>query len=127
MIHPLFTTLATRPQLLVEHLGAYAQLAAAEAGESAALLRRRLTLLAVAALSGLLGLALGGVALLLLAVVPTEQMPHGWLLIAVPALPLLLALSCGLQLGRQARTPAFELLRHQLSQDAALLREAGER
>jgi len=127
MIHPLFTTLATRPQLLVEHLGAYAELAAVEASETAVLLRQRIVLGLLLGIGALLGLLLTGVALLLLAIVPLPQMPLPWLLIAVPAVPLVLALACWLRMRGQSFAVPFELLRSQLAQDSALLREAGER
>jgi uncharacterized membrane protein YqjE len=126
MIHPLFTTLATRPQLLLEHLGAYAELAAVEAGQTVGLLRQRVLLGAIAAIGALLGLILAGGALLVLAAVPLQQMPMPWLLLLVPGLPLLLALLCWWRMRQHSFALSFELLRHQLEQDGALLREAGE-
>jgi hypothetical protein len=125
MMHPLFTTLATRPELLAEHAGAYMALACAEAGEVSQTLRARARLLATLVVSLSLGVGLGGVALLLWAVVPLQQMPLPWLLPLVPGVLLLLAGYCWLALRRPAGQGAFQALREQLAADAALLREAG--
>jgi hypothetical protein len=125
MMHPLFSTLITRPELLAEHVGAYIALARAEAGEASAALRARALLTGLMALGLLLGLGLGGVALLLYAVLPLQQMPRPWLLALVPAAPLLLAGACWLGLQRQTSQGAFQALRQQVAVDAALLREAG--
>lgn len=126
MIHPLFRLLLSRPQMLAEHVGAYAELASAEAAEAAVVLRTR-SLLAVAAVAcGLLGLGLAGVALLLLAALPSAQMPLPWLLALVPLTPLALGLGCWQAARRQPPAPAFSLLRRQVALDAALLRESDE-
>lgn len=126
MIHPLFRLLLSRPQMLAEHVGAYAELASAEAAEAAVVLRTR-TLLAVAAVvCGLLGLGLAGVALLLLAALPSTQMPMPWLLALVPLVPLALGLACWQAARRQPPAPAFSLLRRQVALDAALLRAVDE-
>lgn len=126
MFHPLIGLLAAKPQLLAVHAGAYAELAAVQVGEAARTLRLRALLAAgaVAALS--VGASLGGVALLLVAVVPLASMPMPWLLAAAPALPLLLA--CVLWMV-QARTPlnlSMELLQAQWAADMQLLAEVGE-
>lgn len=126
MIHPLIRLLATRPQLLAEHFGAYVQLASAEAGDAAGQLRRRALLGAVLGVGLLLGCTLGGVALLLLAVVPVSAMPHPWLLATVPLVPLAVSLGCWLALRQKAEAPSFGLLREQLALDARLLHEAGD-
>ena len=92
MFHPLIKLLASKPQLLARHAGAYAELAALQAGEAMRSVRLR-TLMAVGAgVALLVGTTLAGVALLLVAVVPLEQMPAPWLLLVAPAAPLLLAL-----------------------------------
>ena len=126
MIHPLFRTLATRPELLAEHLGAYAQLVSVEASETTAQLRNH-ALWAVGAMLGIaLGTGLAGTALLLLAVVPVMDMPYPWLLIAVPALPYALAGFCVLRMRSRPLNCSFDMLREQVALDTALLREASE-
>jgi len=126
MIHPLFRTLATRPELLAEHLGAYAQLVSVEASETTAQLRDHALWAVGAALGVALGTGLAGTALLLLAVVPLADMPYPWLLAVVPAVPYVIAIFCVLRMRARPLDCSFELLREQVAQDTALLREASE-
>ena len=126
MIHPLFRTLATRPELLAEHLGAYAQLVSVEAGETTAQLRDHALWAVGMALGLALGTGLAGTALLLLAVVPIGAMPMPWLLIVVPAVPLLAGALCWWLMRQRPLNCSFDLLREQVAQDTALLREASE-
>lgn len=125
MPHPFFSTLLARPELLAEHAGAYAELASVEAVLAAGEWRRRGLRAASAGLLALVGIGWAGVALLLAAAWPVAQMPAPWLLVAVPAAPLLLALAVALFSGRHRRraTPAFALLRQQIAQDSALIRQ----
>lgn len=125
MFHPLIRTLATRPELLAQHLSGYAQLMAAQLGVSGGLLQDRALLLAGLASGLLLGLGLAGVAGLLAAALPLAAMPAPWLLAAVPALPLGLAAGCAWALRRQPQVWSGTLLREQLALDAALLHDVG--
>lgn len=125
MIHPLVRLLVTRPDMLADHVGAYAELASAEAREAAAMLRARAVFMGAAAVLGTLGLLLGGVALLLAAAVPLDNMPAPWALAALPLGLLGLAGACLLVLKQKPIAKSFALLRQQVAQDAALLREAG--
>lgn len=111
MIHPLFQTLAMRPELLVQHLGAYAQLALVEASETTERLRLRALLVALLTVCAALGLGLGDMALLLLGAMPLAQMPAAWVLAVVPAVPLLLALGCSIRLRQSEFSFSFDLLR----------------
>lgn len=121
-IHPLFITLFTRPERLVEHAGAYYDLASAEAGEVIARLRLRVIYLVVALVCLALGVLFSGVALLFLALYPVSQMHAPWVLAVVPAVPLLLAgLFLWLQ-HRQTLGHSFPLLREQLAIDRSLFR-----
>ncbi|KPF47791.1 hypothetical protein IP87_21045 [beta proteobacterium AAP121] len=122
MLNPLLQLLALRPAALAEHAQAYAQLAAAEAGDALAAALRR-ALLGLAALCALaVAAVLAGVALMLGALHPTAPVP--WVLWAVPAVPLVLALLAGWQAQRPAGAgPApFEVLRAQWQIDSAWLR-----
>lgn len=124
MIHPFFSTLLNRPELLAEHASAYAELASAETALAASEWRRRGACTVTATLLALLGVGWGGVAALLAAAWPVGQMPAPWALLAVPAAPLLLALGVALfGLRRRRATPAFTLLRQQIAEDSALLRQ----
>jgi hypothetical protein len=123
MFHPLIKLLASRPQLLARHAGAYAELAALQAGETMRLLRLRALLTAGAAAAGVVGAALAGVALLLLAAVPLQQMPAPWLLAAAPAVPLLLAALLWWQGTRAPLALSMQPLQAQWAADMQLLAE----
>ena len=91
MIHPMLKIVASRPELLAEHLAAYGELAAVQAQVAAAQLQRRAVLIGVAALAAALGLGLAGVAVMLAGALPLQTMPTPWLLAVVPLLPLVVA------------------------------------
>jgi len=88
VIHPLFITLAQRPNLFAEHADAYADLALAKWQGVTGQLASRALIWVVTAVLGLVGLMLLGNALLLWAAVPLASMPLPWLLWAVPAVQL---------------------------------------
>lgn len=113
---------ARQPGLLLDHASAYAELASVELDEWSGQWRQRAALVAASALLALLSLVLAGVAGLAWAVVPVSDMPMPWLLVAIPAAPLLLAgLLAWRVRGMQRETP-FAELRQQLAQDLATLR-----
>lgn len=122
MIHPLLTKLATEPQLFVEHLSAYGALANLEARESGRAWQRRAAALAVCAVMAVLGVVFTGVALMLVAAWPWQNMPAPWLMVGVPAVMWVLA---GISWWLGTRHPAikpFARLRQQLAEDAQLMR-----
>ena len=127
MIHPLFTRLVTQPGLFAEHLGAYAELAGAEAQHWGRRSLKRGLLAALAVVAGTLALGLAGVSALLAAALPLQAMPAPWALWAVPLLPAVLALPCAIaaRCVGKAEAEAFALLRRQMQADAELLQEAG--
>lgn len=127
MFHPLLRLLASHPDLVAEHLTAYAALAQAEAVQSGRGLRQRATLGACAVLALSLAVGLAGVALLLVAALPLAAMPRPWLLWAVPAGPLLASLLCALRARRLPPANALVRLREQWQADLQLLRVASER
>lgn len=124
--HPVFRTLLSQPDLLLEHAGAYAQLAGAEMGEAGQRLKWRGLLGAGAVLALLFSLLLGSAALLAVCVVPLEQMPWPWGLVLVPALPALVGLACLFAYRRTARALDFPLLREQWATDRQILATARE-
>lgn len=126
MVHPMLKTLATRPELMAEHFGAYAELAAAEASEAALLWRGRVLWAVATGAFVLMALMLGGISLLLLGALPREAMPAPWLLALVPLLALALAAGCWVTLRSRPAAEPFAQLRQQMALDAALLAEAGE-
>jgi uncharacterized membrane protein YqjE len=127
MVHPMLKMLATRPERMAEHFGAYAELAAAEASEAATLWRSRLLWSIATGAFVLLALVFGGISLLLLGALPRDAMPAPWLLALVPLLALALAAACWVTLRSRPAAAPFAQLRQQVELDAALLAEAGER
>lgn len=122
-MHPLVRLLVVRPQLAADHVSAYADLLAEEAGSWAWSWRARLAWQAFAALCLTVAATLFGVALIVWGVRPaTGPMPPGWWW-AVPVVPLL----CGLWAVWRSRgieqRDGLAVLRRQLAADAAMLRE----
>lgn len=121
-MHPLFTLLAVKPQLLIDHAQAYTALFSEEFSLARAQWRRAIILQSVAV--SLLGvtIALAGVALMLWAVMPVAQIHTPWLLIATPLGPLVAATACQLAARKLVQNAAFANLNQQLCADMALLR-----
>lgn len=110
--------------LLAAHFRAYGQLAGLELGREVALWRRRVLLQLLGVGATVAAASLGGVALMLWAVVPPAQVRAPWALWGVPLVVGLMALAC-LWAGRgRPRAPAFAGVRRQLAADLALLRSA---
>jgi len=124
MIHPLFRLIASQPQLLADHLEAYAELVGQEVGSITKQWKRRSLMMAAAVGCIVLAVILGGVALLLWAAIPTADMPAAWGLIAVPGVLVIAAVA--LMFGAKSSVDtakAFDKIRQQLRADAAMLRE----
>lgn len=118
----LLQRLATRPELLLEHLDAYAELVSVEAGEAASAIRRQALWFAMAGIGAAVALALSGVAALLASALPLATMPVPWALVLVPLAWWVFAGVC-LWAAHRAETAArFPVLRAQWAADVALLR-----
>jgi len=123
MLHPIFSTAVSRPDLVVDHIAAYVDLATEEASSTGTDLAVRLAGWALAGVFMLLAIGLAGVALMLGAL-------HGgvhWVLVAVPASAALLAVLILLATRRPAPGQRFAELRRQFAADMGLLRSAGAR
>ena len=123
MIHPLLHLIATKPQLLGDHVEAYAELVGAEVGKTSKLWISRVVFYAVALFLLTAGLVFTGVALMLWAVVPPDNMNYPWLLIVVPVVPLLAGVFCIMKARTSPDQTPFETVKQQLSADMAMLRE----
>ncbi len=123
MIHPLLRLITTEPHLLGDHVEAYADLVGDEVKKSGAAWGLRLGLYAGALCLAGVGLVLAGVALMLWAALPASGIQMPWVLIAVPATPLVLAVACVLIARRNPVESAFGNVKKQLSADMAMLRE----
>ena len=130
MFHPLIKLLVTHPEMLANHVAAYARLATVQADEAWAQLRRAALLRAVLGVALLLGLVFAGCALLVLAALPLQSLNAPWLLVAVPCAPLLTAAALALRIrheslsGKGALDTLRSTLQQQFDADAQLLSEA---
>lgn len=123
MIYPLLRLIATRPQLLLDHCEAYADLVVAEATVASAHWSRKAVLTLAAACSLGVALILTGVAVMIWAVTPVITQPITLALTGAPLVPWILALACVIAARSRGTGGNMEVLRQQLSADMALLRE----
>lgn len=124
MIHPLFSTLAVEPGLVLDHLEAYADLALAEATEWGKTWRTRLLLKGAIIVCVCLGALLAAMAGLLAAAIAWRSMPLPWALVTIPAIPWLIALVCMGRLVTLKPGAPFALLREQVSTDMKIVSAA---
>jgi O-antigen/teichoic acid export membrane protein len=121
IVHPIFSVLVSRPELVMDHVAGYAALVQEEASSVGSEVAKRVIAWAVAAFCMMVFLVLAGVAVMLGAL-------HGdfhWTLVAVPGIVLVLG---GLAFNKaRQRLPAkaFAELKAQLDADAQVLRTLG--
>ena len=121
-MHPLLHLAANQPQLLADHAQAYVELAAVQVARLSADWKLRAPL-ATGTLCGLVvASVLAGVALMLWSVMPPAQ--AGWILIATPTVPAVLAACCLVVLRRQYPDAAAQNLWQQVKADLQALRAA---
>ena len=128
MLHPLIQLAATRPQLLLDHAAAWADLLGAECRPAVAARVQRLLLLALAALLLAVALVLGGTALMLWALVPAQPgLPaHAWaVLVTTPGAALLAAAACAVAARLRGDGGAAGRLLQQAQADWTLVRTPG--
>ncbi len=123
MIHPLLRLIATEPQVLGDHVEAYAELVGDEVRKTGSAWGQRLALYAAALCLLGVSLVLTGVAVMLWAALPANGFQVPWVLIAVPAVTFVAAVACILVARRNPVENAFENVKKQLSADMAMLRE----
>ncbi len=124
MVHPLVRLAASRPQMLAEHIAAYAGLMAEEVTVAAAQLKRQISLQLVGVGCIAIGAVLAGVAVMLWASLPTLSAP--WVLALTPLIPVLLGAAALRMAGSRDTRDPFAPLHRQLAADAAMLRVAAE-
>jgi uncharacterized membrane protein YqjE len=126
MIHPLFRLLVSEPQMLADHVEAYAELVTEEVGAVAARMKRRLVMQVVSLAGIVLAVFFGLIALMLWAAVPELRAP--WVLVAVPVVLLVVGIACHVGAKKPAEeTHGMKVIREQLAADAAMLRSVGAR
>jgi hypothetical protein len=120
MVHPIFSVLITRPELVMDHVAGYAALVQEEASTVGVQVARRAAAWAVCAVGVLVFLLLAGVAAMLAA-----TSGFHWALVIVPAIPLVLAAGGFMVARKPLPSHAFSELRSQLDADAQALRTMG--
>lgn len=118
MIHPIFMAVLRRPDLLAQHAANYVALVRENVADVGKGLAMRAACWGVAAIGLLLGLGLGGVAVML-------GVLHGrfeWVLLAVPGAAFVIALLGVIVALRPVIKPEVDELREQMEADRAALR-----
>ncbi|MBE7941380.1 MULTISPECIES: phage holin family protein [Ramlibacter] len=121
MVHPIFTILIARPELVMDHVAGYASLVQEEASTAGMDLAKRAIAWAVAALGLLLFLVFTGVAVMLGAVMGEFH----WTLVVVPGVALVVAVAGAAMARQHTPSKAFTELRAQLDADVQALRTLG--
>ena len=122
IVHPIFSVLVSRPELVMDHVAGYAALAQEEATSVGSEVVKRAAGWAVCGIGALLFILFAGIAAMMGAL-------HGfhWALVVVPAVPLAIAVG-GFVVGHKKMPGrAFAELRAQLDADAQALRTLGGR
>lgn len=121
MLHPIISLLIHRPELVVDHVAAYADLVQQEATEAGNEVLARGVAWGLAAIALTVALALAGVAVML----GMLQSQFHWVLVAVPLCMLGLALGAWRWAARPMVPGRFREVRSQWQQDMQALRGAG--
>jgi type IV secretory pathway VirB2 component (pilin) len=121
MLHPLFSTVVQRPDLVVDHLSAYAALFHDEAVSAGTDLLTRAAAWVVAVLTAVVFLGLTGVAVML----GWMQNQFHWALVIVPGVALLLVVAAILRAIKPWQTERFPELKAQIDSDIRALRMVG--
>jgi hypothetical protein len=122
LVHPIFSVLVSRPELVMDHMAGYAALAQEEASSVGTEVVKRAAAWAVCGIGALLFVLFAGIAIMLGAVHEFH-----WILLLVPAVPLALAGAAFMVARKKMPGRAFTELRAQLDADAQALRTLGGR
>lgn len=123
MVHPIFSVLIARPELVMDHVAGYATLVQEEASSVGLQVAKRVIAWAVAAMGLLVFMVLAGVAVMLGAVTGDFH----WALVAAPGVALLVSLLAWNTARKPLPSKAFTELKAQLDADAQALRTVGAR
>ena len=120
MLHPIFSTVIQRPDLIAEHLSAYCAVFSEDAKAVRIQFVRRAIAGSVAVIFGLVFLVMLGVAVMLGFV----QNQFHWSLVVVPAVALLVAIVAAVKAMQPFGQGNFSELKAQLKSDVSALRAA---
>ena len=120
MLHPLFSTLIQRPDLVVEHLSAYGALFHQEATKAGSDLVKRYLAWVVAGICGLIFVLFAGFAVML----GTLQNQFHWVLLAVPGCAFLFMVVAIAKANASLTETRFADLKTQINSDVQALKAA---
>lgn len=123
MLHPIFSVLVNRPELVIDHVAGYAALVQEEASCVSSEVAKRAIAWAVVVAGVLVFLVLAGVAIML----GVMHDRFHWVLVVAPAIPLLLSGFAWTIARQRLPAKAFTELKAQLDADAQTLRTLGAR
>lgn len=121
MLHPIFSVLVKRPELVIDHVAGYAALVQEEASSVSGEVAKRAIAWAAVGVGVLVFLVLAGVAVML----GVMQDRFHWILVVAPAVPLLLSGAAWTIARQRLPAKAFTELKAQLDADAQTLRALG--
>jgi hypothetical protein len=122
MLHPIYTTLLSHPELVADHLGNYASLVREEAGETGKRLVARIIAGVTAVISALMALGLIGIAVML----GVMHNQFHWVLVIVPAVAVVIAAVGAYVAARPTDLGGFEEIKAQIDADVHALHLIGE-
>ena len=123
MVHPIFSVLITRPELVMDHVAGYAALVQEEASSVGLEVARRAIAWGIAVLGLIVFLVLAGVAVMLGAM----QDEFHWALVITPGVALAVCVIAWSIARQKLPARAFTELKAQLDADAQALRTIGAR
>ncbi len=123
MVHPIFSVLITRPELVVDHVAGYAALVQEEASSVGVQVAKRAIAWGVAVMGLLVFLVLAGVAVML----GVMQGGFHWILVIAPGAALAVSVVAWNVARQSLPAKAFTELKAQLDADAQALRTVGAR
>jgi hypothetical protein len=122
MIHPIFSVLINRPELVVDHVSGYAALMREEASSVGSEVAKRAIAWGATVLALVVFLVLAGVAVML-----GTLMEFHWVLVITPGIALAIAGAAWSVARQRLPEQAFTELKAQLDADAQALRTLGAR
>lgn len=118
MLHPIFSVLVSKPELVMDHVAGYASLMREEASSVGLEMAKRAVAWGVTLFAFLVFLILAGVAVMLGAI----QDQFHWAFLLVPGIALAISIAGFLQARKRLPEKAFSELKAQIDADAAALR-----
>jgi hypothetical protein len=121
MLHPIFSLLIKRPELVIDHVAGYAALVQEEASSVGTEMAKRAIAWVVTLFGLLIFLVLAGVA----AMLGVMQGEFHWILVIVPGIALVISVGAWNVARQRLPAKAFTELKAQLDADAQALRAVG--